>query len=98
MVTYSYSVALAAIAGMSQALRLAEMATEKQTTRSTGGSSYCIAPSCTNELYRAKAAGVIIHFHRLPLNRKPALNTWLAVAALKLTNPPIAPVMSISTS
>ena len=81
---------------MSQALRLAEMVTEKQTTRSTGGSSYCIAPGCSNELYRAKAAGVIIHFHRLPLNRKPALNTWLA--ALKLTDPPIDPVMSISTS
>ena len=80
---------------MSQALGLAEMATENKTTRSTGG-SYCIAPGFINELYRAKAAGVIIHFHRLPLNRKPALNTWLA--ALKLTNTQIAPVMSISTS
>ena len=72
---------------MSQALRLAEMATEKQTTMSTGG-SYCIAPGFINELYRAKAAWVIIHFHRLPLNRKPALNTCLA--ALKLTNPPMS--------
>ena len=62
---------------MSQALRLAEMVTEKQTTRSTGGSSYRIAHGCINELYRPKAAGVIMHFHRLPLNRKPALNTWL---------------------
>ena len=49
------------------------MATEKQTPRSTGGPSYCIAPGCSNELHRAKAAGVIIHFQRLPLYRKPAL-------------------------
>ena len=46
------------------------MAEETETNRSRGG-SYCIAPGCSNELYRAKAAGVTIHFHRLPLTRKP---------------------------
>ena len=53
VVTSSYS------GSSSHTLRLAEM--EKQTTRSRGG-SYCIAPGCSNELYRAKAVGVIVHF------------------------------------
>uniref|UniRef100_A0A8D0D4G2 THAP domain-containing protein 1 n=1 Tax=Sander lucioperca TaxID=283035 RepID=A0A8D0D4G2_SANLU len=64
------------------------MAEETETNRSRGG-SYCISPGCSNELYRAKAAGVTIHFHKLPLTRKPVLNSWLA--ALKLASPPAAP-------
>ncbi|CAL8348874.1 unnamed protein product, partial [Boreogadus saida] len=54
---------------MSQALRLTEMATEKQTTRSTGGLSYCIATGCSNELYRAKAAERLLASERCHSDR-----------------------------
>lgn len=74
-------------------LSLLTEATDRQTRmasqlRSRGG-SYCIAPGCSNELYRTKASGRDVRYHRLPLKRQQDLVKWLG--ALKRASPPTAP-------
>ena len=54
----------------------------------TGG-SFCIAPGCSNEYYRVKESGKIVHFHVIPVNKPKLLRRWLA--ALKRLSPPMGP-------
>ena len=56
--------------------------------RRTGG-SFCIAPGCSNEFYRLKESGRIVHFHVIPVKKPEVLRRWLA--ALKRLSPPMGP-------
>ena len=56
--------------------------------RRTGG-SFCNAPGCSNEFYRLKESGKIVHFHVIPVKKPELLRRWLA--ALKRLSPPMGP-------
>uniref|UniRef100_A0A8C4ZY95 THAP domain-containing protein 1 n=1 Tax=Gadus morhua TaxID=8049 RepID=A0A8C4ZY95_GADMO len=51
--------------------------------------SFCIAPGCSNEFYRLKESGGIVHFHVIPVKKPEVLRRWLA--ALKRLSPPMGP-------
>lgn len=63
------------------------METGEPKERRRKGGHYCIAPGCKNEFYRVQSEGKKVHFHTLPLKRRPVLLRWLA--ALKRKNPPM---------
>ncbi|XP_037621536.1 protein Wiz-like isoform X1 [Sebastes umbrosus] len=60
---------------------------EPKASKRCKGGHYCIAPGCSNEFYRVKKQGKIVHFHSLPLKRQVVLRRWLD--ALKRENPPV---------
>ncbi|XP_047429079.1 transcription factor E2FC isoform X2 [Mugil cephalus] len=62
-------------------------AEEQRSIRRQKGGHYCIAIGCTNEFYRIKAKGKLVHFHKLPLKRSAVLSRWLE--ALRRENPPM---------
>ncbi|KAL7392482.1 hypothetical protein ABVT39_025372 [Epinephelus coioides] len=55
--------------------------------RRTRGGSFCIAPGCSNEFYRLKEGGKLVHFHVLPMRRPQVMRRWLS--ALKRDSPPV---------
>ncbi|XP_056463747.1 ARL14 effector protein isoform X1 [Gadus chalcogrammus] len=58
-----------------------------------GRTTFCIAPCCSNEYYRLKESGRIVHFHAIPLKKPEVLRRWLA--ALKRLSPPMGPARRV---
>lgn len=46
--------------------------------RRTRGGTFQIAPGFSNECYRTKESGQVIHFHVLPLKKPCVMRCWLA--------------------
>lgn len=57
-----------------------------QDIRKRKGCQRCIVPGCENDFYSVKSKNKIIHFHTLPLKRRPVLLRWLS--AMKRKKPP----------